>query len=193
MKKLNDIQYYTGCLLQRGMTDPETVFKIACEFSKYYKTHIEPGLSNPPHGTHGTHDKHGTNGTQVIKKTSIEKGGLRGKKLVDKKSLQSIDTNCLKELQIKFPHLDVNIEFETFKDWLSAKGKRWKNFRSAFRNWLRRADKYAPKQPIQETERNRVNEKKDFLENWDKKKEEAASMDDIRSILGNNLPKRMVD
>lgn len=41
--------------------------------------------------------------------------------------------------QDKFPDLDVPEEFLKWQDWMSAKGKTFKNYEAAFRNWLRNA------------------------------------------------------
>jgi len=41
------------------------------------------------------------------------------------------------ELQKDFPNVDVASEFEKWIDDMKKKGKTWKNYRAAFRNWLR--------------------------------------------------------
>jgi hypothetical protein len=57
----------------------------------------------------------------------------------------------LAELQDKFRDLDVPAEFEKWQDWMSAKGKSFKDYGAAFRNWLRNAVKFhgdqTPTQP----------------------------------------------
>jgi hypothetical protein len=48
----------------------------------------------------------------------------------------------------KYPNLDVNNEYEKWKDWMAAKGKTFKNYQAAFRNWLRNAEEFKKeKQP----------------------------------------------
>ena len=60
----------------------------------------------------------------------------------DNVSLKSIDSNYISELQNKFPSVNVKLEFEAFKDFLSSKKRRYKNYKSAFRNWCRNQDKW---------------------------------------------------
>jgi len=43
----------------------------------------------------------------------------------------------LNVLQTDFPNVDVNNEFDKWIDDMKKKGKTWKNYRAAFRNWLR--------------------------------------------------------
>ena len=43
----------------------------------------------------------------------------------------------LPSLQKKFENRDVKKEFEHWKDYLDSKGKKYVNYKSAFRNWLR--------------------------------------------------------
>ena len=179
--KLNDIQYYTGCLLQSGMTDPELVFKIACIFYEYYDTKVKPNLRKSSHGTHDNHGNHVNHGT--IETHAMERGVLKGGK-PNKKSLSSIDAKFLKQMQIRFPHLDVAIEFESFRDYLSSKGKTYKDYRAAFRNWLKSPYQQKAEQPVDETKRKIANEKDEFDRKWEKNQKRAASVEDIRSILG---------
>jgi hypothetical protein len=39
--------------------------------------------------------------------------------------------------------VNIEKELEKFRDWCAAKGRTFKNYRSAFRNWLRRAQEFA--------------------------------------------------
>ena len=48
-------------------------------------------------------------------------------------------------LQAEFDTVDVSIEFDKFQDYLKANGKRYANYKSAFRNWLR-SDFIKPKE-----------------------------------------------
>ena len=48
-------------------------------------------------------------------------------------------------LQSEFHQIDVSIEFDKFQDYLKANGKRYSNYKSAFRNWLR-SDFIKPKE-----------------------------------------------
>ena len=46
------------------------------------------------------------------------------------------------KLKEKFPDADVESEFDKFIDWMNSKGRTYKDYAAAFRNWLRRADAY---------------------------------------------------
>ena len=48
-------------------------------------------------------------------------------------------------LQDEFDKVDVYGEFDKFQDYLKANGKRYANYKSAFRNWLR-SDFIKPKE-----------------------------------------------
>ena len=53
-----------------------------------------------------------------------------------KNQLKKIESE-LNILQAEFDAVDVSIEFDKFQDYLKANGKRYANYKSAFRNWLR--------------------------------------------------------
>ena len=55
----------------------------------------------------------------------------------DIKSMKSINKEYLSELQEKHRDIDVTGEFEKFKDYCASKGKRYKDHRAGFRNWLK--------------------------------------------------------
>ena len=57
--------------------------------------------------------------------------------------LGACDEDFLIEMDNLFKDIDVRLEFQKFKDFLKAKGKRYKNYRAAFRNWLK--SPYVPK------------------------------------------------
>jgi hypothetical protein len=50
-----------------------------------------------------------------------------------------------------FRGIDVGHELEKFDDWKAAKGKRFKDDRAAFRNWLRKAEEFALERKQRET------------------------------------------
>ena len=52
-------------------------------------------------------------------------------------SLNSIDDKFLDELQLKHIDVDVPLEFDKFKDYLSSKGKTFKDYQAGFRNWVK--------------------------------------------------------
>lgn len=52
-------------------------------------------------------------------------------------SLKSITTDYLNDLQVKNLDIDVNDQFERFKDHIAMHGKRYKDYQAAFRNWLK--------------------------------------------------------
>jgi hypothetical protein len=59
-------------------------------------------------------------------------------KVEDKKSLKSITKEYRRDLQLqkKYIDVDVEIEFERYANWLASKGKKLKDYRAGFRNWL---------------------------------------------------------
>ena len=61
-----------------------------------------------------------------------------------KNQLQIIESE-LDLLQAEFHQVDVLIEFDKFQDYLKANAKRYANYKSAFRNWLR-SDFIKPKE-----------------------------------------------
>jgi hypothetical protein len=63
------------------------------------------------------------------------------------KKLQ-IDKIDLVNLKTEFKNVDVSAEFLKWKDWMASKGKTYKNYNAAFRNWLR-SDFVKPKEMIQ--------------------------------------------
>jgi len=65
-------------------------------------------------------------------------------KLLPKSDQLSIIKENLPVFQNDFTDIDVPIEFDRFNDYLSAKGKRYKDYAAAFRNWMRGAKKYNP-------------------------------------------------
>ena len=74
-----------------------------------------------------------------VKEKDKEKG-----KNSKKNQLKKIESE-LNILQAEFDAVDVSIEFDKFQDYLKANGKRYANYKSAFRNWLR-SDFIKPKE-----------------------------------------------
>ena len=52
------------------------------------------------------------------------------------KQIKKIESE-LDVLKSEFPQIDVENEFMKWQDWMLSKGKTYKNYRAAFRNWLR--------------------------------------------------------
>lgn len=48
------------------------------------------------------------------------------------------DENFKNQLKEKFPAVNIDIEIDKAIDWLSANGRRYKNYAAFMRNWLRR-------------------------------------------------------
>jgi len=74
-----------------------------------------------------------------VKEKDKEKG-----KNSKKNQLKKIESE-LNILQAEFDTVDVSIEFDKFQDYLKANGKKYANYKSAFRNWLR-SDFIKPKE-----------------------------------------------
>lgn len=66
-----------------------------------------------------------------------EKSIAKKKEPKEDTSLDSIDKEFLKELQMKNLDVDVEEEFQKFKDYLSANGKKYKDYKAGFRNWVK--------------------------------------------------------
>ena len=58
----------------------------------------------------------------------------------------------LPDYQLKHPNLDVSVELEKWKDWMAAKGKTFKSYSAAFRNWLRNAEEFKKNKIPENTE-----------------------------------------
>ena len=66
-----------------------------------------------------------------------DKDKVKDKDKESKKSqLLSIEIQ-LTELQKDFKNKDVKVEYEKWKDYMLSRGKTYKNYSAAFRNWLR--------------------------------------------------------
>ena len=52
------------------------------------------------------------------------------------------ETEIIRELQDKFPKIQVTDQVDTFLDYHRAKGSKFVDWNAAFRNWIRRAEKY---------------------------------------------------
>jgi hypothetical protein len=78
---------------------------------------------------------------KILSKYELYKGLINPLKTPKNKSkkqdqLKDIEKE-LPGLQKKFESRDVQKEFEHWKDYLDSKGKKYVNYKSAFRNWLR--------------------------------------------------------
>ena len=64
-------------------------------------------------------------------------------KTTERGAHKEIDPDFLMDMKETFPAVDVLREIDKFLDWRTAKGRRFKDDRAAFRNWLRKAEEYA--------------------------------------------------
>ena len=65
----------------------------------------------------------------------------------DKKSLEYLESNIDNFRIEEFSDIDIDKEYKKFADYLKSKGKRYKDYPAAFRNWLR--SDFVPKIPKQ--------------------------------------------
>ena len=73
----------------------------------------------------------------TVKDKDKDKDKVKDKDKESKKSqLLSIEIQ-LTELQKDFKNKDVKVEYEKWKDYMLSRGKTYKNYSAAFRNWLR--------------------------------------------------------
>lgn len=81
----------------------------------------------------------------IYKDQAKDKYKDKDKREISKKNqLKKIESE-LNILQAEFDAVDVSIEFDKFQDYLKANGKKYANYKSAFRNWLR-SDFIKPKE-----------------------------------------------
>ena len=96
------------------------------------------GVSAPSGDPHRSKKKKGSKGTEGRKEGSVL---AQPKKVVGVKDLRAVDfEQFAKEHELM---VDVERELESFRDWCRAEGRRYKDYRARFRNWLRHEDKYA--------------------------------------------------
>jgi hypothetical protein len=56
----------------------------------------------------------------------------------------------LPDYATKYPNLDIAKEYEKWTDWMAAKGKTFKNYQAAFRNWLRHAEEFKKEKAVED-------------------------------------------
>ena len=118
----------------RGLDESNRVHNSVITILKrhgLYKVHIRP--------LYEAKDKDKDKDQDKDKDKDKEKG-----KNCKKNQLKKIESE-LNILQAEFDTVDVSIEFDKFQDYLKANGKRYANYKSAFRNWLR-SDFIKPKE-----------------------------------------------
>ena len=123
-------------------------------------------------------------GSVTPKAETKSKSKSSSKSRIKKKdvSLKSIDTAFLNELQLKNLSVDVKEEFDRFCNDLKAKGRVYKDYRAAFRNWVK-----SPYTPKTDKIRNKMHEEKKAQERKEEmtKPVEYASPDEIKEALQN--------
>jgi DNA replication protein DnaD len=82
-----------------------------------------------------------TEGLQLKNVKNVKNVKNRESKNIQLKSIK----DSFKNLQEKFPDADVTVEYDKFTDWMSATGKSYKDYKAAFRNWLRRSNGFLKK------------------------------------------------
>jgi len=93
-----------------------------------------PQLSLTPADTPASKPNSDNNRQSKVKESKVKKVNTSKP---DIKSLESLkDPKYLKPLYADYTELVVTRELERFKNHLKAKGKRYKDYRAAFRNWL---------------------------------------------------------
>lgn len=124
-------------------------------------------------------------------KTESKSKAIKGKEKKEKKdnkSLSSINKDFLNKLQDKHLDIDVHLQFEKFKNWISANGKTYKNYQSAFRNWL--ISGYCEKTDKIRLERQKSAEKQAKIKQNKYLEENSASQEDVQEIL-NSVSNKM--
>ncbi len=85
--------------------------------------------------------------TDVKQVRNTGENNIRMKKKVknEKKSISQKDQLILirkdfNKIQKDFPNVPIELEYARMKDWLLATGKKYKNYRAFFNNWLRKSN-----------------------------------------------------
>lgn len=75
----------------------------------------------------------------IIQKTIIQKKDPKNKKISNYSSLNDLKEKDFEEIanDYKVPLAFVLSELDTMKNWLGAKGKKYKNYKLALRNWVK--------------------------------------------------------
>jgi len=121
----------------------------------------------------------------IVKHSTVKYSKAKNSKSI--KTLESIDKIHLSELQNKNLDVDVEKQFDMFKDYLASNGKTYQDYRAGFRNWLKSS--YCEKTTEIRDKRNkkvemkaRVIEKKELLDN-------SASQEEIKAEIDKALGK----
>jgi len=77
-----------------------------------------------------------TNNTKEEDSIRIHKKNTQEERPKKQEQLKQIKKS-FPELQEKFPYRDVPQSYEQWIDWMAEKGKQYKDYHAAFRNWLR--------------------------------------------------------
>ena len=129
--------------------------------------------------------KGGLASAKAKQKTTIAKAVKKVnniKEKENKKSLESIDPVYLEELQDSHKNIDVSFQLIKFKDWVQANGKKYKDYRAAFRNWL--------KSPYIETTNKIINENHKKLQK--KERLEIEKIVNNEEIIASDAEKRAI-
>ena len=89
---------------------------------------------------------------QKERERKVEKSSLSSSsKTSERGTHKEIDPDFLADMTTTFPGVDVERELSKFDDWKAAKGRRFKDDRAAFRNWLRKAEEFAGERKQRDT------------------------------------------
>jgi hypothetical protein len=61
------------------------------------------------------------------------------KKTLSQKEQLTIISKDIQGFKSKFPNANIQLEFDRMSDWLLSSGKKYKNYKAFFNNWLRKA------------------------------------------------------
>ena len=118
------------------------------------------------------------------KSKSKSNSNVKSKSKVVKKdvSLESINDKVIKELQLRNLSVDVNEEFERFKNNLQAKGLVYKDYQAAFRNWIK--SPYTPKTDRIRIKMHEEKREKKRQEEYKVNEEDLPTLEEKREALG---------
>ena len=109
---------------------------------------------------------------------------VKDKDKVKDKDNKVISEEFLIELETAHTNINVRVELDKFRDYLKSKGKRYKDYRAAFRNWLR--SDYVPKIEPNADHRvaKQIKKQEVYVQKLEQEaNEDYATADDIKKIM----------
>ena len=133
----NKLRHFLGLLEKDGMIERKSNHSYThlsvCNYDTYQHSRTTEGT------TEGQlkDNRRTTEGPQLKNVKNVKNEKKRESKNIQLKNIK----NSFKDLKKKFPDVDVAVEYDKYTDWMTSKGITYKDYKAAFRNWLRRSAK----------------------------------------------------